>query len=313
MSLYQKYRPQSFEDMIGSAEQIASLQSFMQNPNRPHVYLFTGGPGCGKTTAARICAKTLGASEIAIREINSANNRGIDTARTIAEEMRFMPIDGNSVVYIMDECHQWSKDMSNTMLKPLEDTPKHVYFFLCTTDPGKMLKALKTRCTEVQFSPMSERELSQLLRKVAKEEGIEIDKELLLNIAEHAEGSARKALVLLEKVASVEDEEQRVRIVEGGFTEEESAETIELCRALLKEKCSWSEVAGIIKNMNITEPETVRHAVLGYMNSVLLSGKQNNRAAVVMEFFAEPTYNTGKMGITLARIVTGKQIGRAHV
>lgn len=299
MSLYQKHRPGSFEDMIGNEDQITSLKKLFAKKDRPHVYLFTGGPGCGKTTAARIGATMVGAAELSITEINSANNRGIDTARQIIEQMRFMPMEGDSQVYIIDELHMTTKEWQNAMLKSLEDVPSHVYFFLCTTDPQKLIAPLKTRCTEIKFKPMTVDELQLLLRKVNRAEGFGLSKEVLINIAEHSEGSARKALVILEKVSGVEEEEKQNAIIESGAPDAEDADTIELCRALLKES-TWAPIAAIIKKLDVSDPEKIRYAVLGYMNAVLLSGKKNDKAAQAIEFFAEPFYNSSKSGLTLA-------------
>ncbi len=304
MNLYQKHRPQTFDDMIGSEAQIASLKKTLAKKDRPHVYLFVGPPGCGKTTAARIAARELGAGELSTKEVNSANNRGIETARQIIEEMRYAPTDGEAVVYIIDELHMTTKDWQNAMLKPLEDTPEHVYFFLCTTDPQKLIPALKTRCAEFKFSAMKAEDAFKLVRIVNRAEELGVSKEILEEIAENCEGSPRKALVILEKVAALEDPKDQHQLISSGMADEENADTIELCRALLNTKVSWSSAAEIIKKMNIDDPEKVRYAVMGYMNSVLLSGKQNDRAALALEYFSEPFYSSGKAGVTLAAYQT---------
>src|SRR5690606_15380302 len=100
---------------------------------------------------------------LSIREINSANNRGIETARQIIDQMRFMPAGGSTLVYIIDELHMATKDWQNAMLKPLEDTPAHVFFFLCTTNPEKLIAPLKSRCLEVKFNSLDEKEMYILL------------------------------------------------------------------------------------------------------------------------------------------------------
>ncbi len=301
MSLYLKHRPDEFEKMLGNEDQLKALNSALSKTSRPHTYLFVGPPGCGKTTAARIAARTLGAGEMSVVEINSANNRGIETARQIIDQMRYNPTDGEALVFIIDELHVTTKDWQNAMLKPLEDTPDHVYFFLCTTDPQKLLPALKTRCSEFKFGAMTKDNVALLLRQVNRAEGFGLSKEVLLSIADHCDGSARKALVLLEKVAGLGDDAAvQERLIEAGMPDAEDVQVIELCRALLKEKAGWGPIAEILKGMDLTDPEKVRYAVLGYMGSVLLSGKQNLRAALALDYFAEPFYNSGKNGVILA-------------
>jgi DNA polymerase III gamma/tau subunit len=303
MSLYQKCRPTTFQDMIGSEDQIQSLSKTMARENRPHVFLFTGPAGSGKTTAARICSNMVGAGEMSIVEVNSSNNRGIDSARSIADQMRFAPVDGDATVFILDEVHQTTKDFQNALLKPTEDCPNHVYFFLCTTNPEKLIAPLKTRCTEFKFTAMSAEEISLLLRKVNRAENLGVGKEAILAIAENCDGGARKALQLLEKVAGIEDEETQLRLAEEKMTDEEDADTRELCQAILKD-ADWGTVAAIIKKMNVSDVEKVRYAVLGYMNAVLLNGKDHPKAALALEFFSEPFYGSIKYGITLAAYQT---------
>ena len=144
LELYRKYRPTTLDQMVGNEATIKSLKKELENGS--HTFLFTGNAGCGKTTLARIIAKEVGAGELSIREINSADNRGIDTAREVMEQMRFNPSDGDALVWILDEVHMISSAGPNAFLKALEDTPSHCYFFLCTTNPEKLISPLKTRC-----------------------------------------------------------------------------------------------------------------------------------------------------------------------
>lgn len=298
MTLYRKYRPTKFEDMVGNKETLESLKGMFSKPEHPHVFLFTGAAGCGKTTAARIVAnEVLGADALSITEINSANNRGIETARQTILDMQVAPFHGKYRVWIIDEVHKTTNDWQNAMLKPFEDTPEWVYFFLCTTNEEKLVPALKTRCSHCKFESLRPRYLSRLIKKVAQAEGIELDEEVLEEISESSEGSPRKALVLLENVAGL-DADKALRLISSGVSGEDSEGIKDLCAALIDKNATWGSVSTVIKKLE-EDPEKVRYSVLGYMNSVLLK-KRNDRAANVIECFSEPFYNSGKPGLTLA-------------
>ena len=299
MNLYRKYRPNKFEDMLGNREEIESLQSTLNRKDRPHVYLFHGVSGAGKTTAARIAAKMIDDNESSIVEINSSNNRGIDTARQIIEQMQCAPFGGTATIFIIDEVHQTSKDWQDAMLKPLEDTPNHIYFFLCTTNPEKLKQALRTRCSEFHFPSLDKKYLIKLMRTVCREENKNVSDEILEEISVWSQGSPRKSLVLLEKIIDM-DSESALRLLEKGMSDEDDEETIELCRALIDRKNTWGTVAELIKKLSETDMEKIRYSVLGYMQNVLLSGKENTRAAIAIESFSEPFYNTNKAGLVLA-------------
>lgn len=298
LELYRKYRPSTLDEMVGNESTIKSLKKELENGS--HTFLFTGNAGCGKTTLARIIAKEVGAGELSIREINSADNRGIDTAREVMEQMRFNPSDGDSLVWILDEVHMITSAGQNAFLKALEDTPSHCYFFLCTTNPEKLIAPLKTRCSIINVKPLSDDEMRFLIRRTCRAEGVKLNPEITDKIISIAEGGSRKALKLLAKVLYLDSDEERLEVLKSDDVAE-SQETIELCRMLLSKDCTWSKVANIMKNMDVSEPEKVRMAVMGYMNSVLLNGKINPNAVCALQAFGQnPTYNNGKFQLTIA-------------
>lgn len=307
MTLYQKYRPKTFEDMIGNSESIEALKTALIKPNHSHAYLLSGAPGTGKTTMARIMATELHADEFDIQEINTATNRGIDTAREIMSQMRLLPMNGPIRVYILDECHKFTNDMQNALLKPLEDTPEHVYFFLCTTNPEKLIKAVRSRCTEVKTELLDPDHIMRILKRINKAEDLKVGTEVLESISDLAEGSPRKAIVMLEKVGSLPNDEKRMTIVEKLEVSEEDEDLKSFCRLLLDPKMGWGNIGPVLKNLiganKLDDPESFRYQVLAYINNTLLNpkGKVNvSRAVIILEAFSEPTYNTGQAGITLA-------------
>lgn len=294
MSFYLKYRPTEFSEMLGNTGTISSLKNTLNKKDHPHVYLFVGPTGCGKTTAARICIKKLGVHPSVVHEVNSANNRGIETARQIIENLYYTPLEGSAVAYIIDEVHQTTKDWQNAMLKVLEDTPSHMYFFLCTTDDSKLIKALKGRCTPFRFYPLRKENALTLLKRVIQKENLTIPINIVDKIVEVSEGRPRELLVNLERVANVASEEALKLLDVGGG----EAQIIDLCRALFKET-PWPQIANILKKIHTQDAEGIRRAILGYAKTVLLNAG-SNRAYIVIQAFRQPMYDIGMPGVIAA-------------
>ena len=296
--LYRKYRPETLEDVVGNESTIKALKKELENGS--HVFLMTGPAGCGKTTLARIMAREVGAGELSIREMNSAENRGIDTAREIMEQMRYNPSDGKALVWILDEVHQLSSAAQNAFLKALEDTPSHVYFFLATTDPQKLIAPLKTRCSIITVQPLKDEEMLYLLKRTARAEKVKLNSEIYEKIIEIAQGGSRKALKLLSKVLFLDSDEERLEVLRTS-SDSDSPEAIEFCRALLN-KNSFTKLASILKELlKVEDAEKLRQCVMGYMNSVLLSGKLSPEAVATMQAFSSAdTYKNGKNALTVA-------------
>lgn len=295
MSLYHRYRPNSFDDVIGNEEVIASLKGTLQREDPPHAFLLSGPTGCGKTTLSRIIANELGCSGADFREMDSASYRGIDDIREIRKQSMYMPVEGKCRVWLLDECHKLSNDAMNALLKALEDSPPHVFYILATTDPQKLLPTIRGRCARFNVSLLNENQLYRLLRKVCKREEVSIEKEILEQVVQDSEGHPRNALQILEQVISVGPER---RLAVAKKTAERQSQTIELCRALIG-GAPWKKVAGILSGLKDEDPESIRRAVLGYCNSILLKG-EDTQAGKVMEQMLEPLFNTGWPGLTFA-------------
>jgi len=304
MPFHIDHRPDSFDEFYGNISTVKSLQSLLKKKDKmPHSIIFQGPSGCGKTTLARIMAKELDCDikSNSFTEINAATDTGIDTVRNITKTLWMKPMFGDVKIYLIDEVHSVSKAFQNGILKPLEDTPPFVYFFLCTTDPQKLLKTIRNRCTTYEVDLLSDKDMGSLLEDIIAKEDKPIDKinEVVIDdIIEVADGCPRQALVILDQVIDMEPARQR-RAVKDYITNE--AKTIELCRALLK-GANWPNIQPILKDLT-DDPEKVRKAVIGYMSVVALNQKNPQtvyNAGMIYKHFSKAFYDTGKAGLTFA-------------
>jgi DNA polymerase III gamma/tau subunit len=195
---------------------------------------------------------------------------------------------------LVHNCHRWTRDFMEAMLKPLEDTPNHVYFLLCTTEPEKLLKTIRNRCTEFYVQKLPSNRIARLLKQISRKENVTLSDDILNEIVIESEGSPRQALVILDKIRDLKEDEILEAIQSAKIEEKQ---IIDLCRALIKKE-TWTVIAKIIKGIE-SEPEKVRRAVLGYMSSVLLNG-ENNMAALCLDCFKDNFYDSGKAGLVNA-------------
>lgn len=294
MELYKKYRPTQLKKLVGQKDTVQAIQNMIDNNKVPHTILFTGSSGCGKTTLARIMKTELNCHDHDFKEINCADFRGIDMVRDIRSNMYLAPMGGNCRIWLIDEFHQATNEAQQAMLKILEDTPKHVYFFLATTEPNKLLKTIRTRCTEMPVFDLTDSDIEKLLNRVCKQEEKEIPDDVKNHIVKNAHGSARMALVLLDKVIDLNPDDM-IEAIKG--EEQQENETIELCRALIAGK-DWKDVSKIISGLK-DEPEKIRYSVLGYAKAVLLKSG-SSKAYAVIDCFRDNFYDSKMAGVVAA-------------
>ena len=234
--LARKWRPQSFADMVGQPHIARVLANAIHRGRIAHCYLFTGVRGVGKTSAARILAKSLNCTEgptptpcnecvrcreinearsIDVYEIDGASNRGIDEVRQIIENVRYQPAAARFKVYIIDEVHQVTKDAFNALLKTLEEPPAFAKFILATTEVHRLPETILSRCQRFDFRRIGVRDIHERLRRIADAEDLEITDGALTLLSRAAQGSMRDAQSLLEQVLSFVDPEG-----EGGAVDE---------------------------------------------------------------------------------------------
>lgn len=292
---YKRYRPNTFEGVIGNKATIESLKTLITKGDCPHAILLHGPSGCGKTTIGRIIKDELGCGDMDFVEMDSGSFRGIDSIREIRDQMSLSPMSGKCRVWIVDECHKMTNDAQNAFLKSLEDTPGHVYFILCTTDPQKMIKAIQTRCMQFPVELLTPAQVgAELLMPVCNAEGLSIPKDVLKMIARGCEGSARTALVALQQVASIESEEEMKAAANAVLVTEESSANL----ANLVLKKNWKEAAVFLKAFS-GDAESQRRGILGYLQAVLLNSG-NPDAFDAMTCFEKDYFNTGKAGLSMS-------------
>lgn len=297
--LYQKYRPKDFNEVVGQKTAVKSLVSMGRNKNIPHALLFTGPSGCGKTTLVRILRNKMKCSDADFVEMNSANFRGIDTVREIQSRIGLSAVSGKVRIYLIDEVHQQTKQAQEAMLKLLEDMPDHVYFFLATTNPEKLLKAIQTRCNEVKCRNLTIKELQGLITDVCAKEGKKIEESVVKKIADVAGGSARKALVLLDGVLGLSDKKEQLNYLENNDTDKMA---FNIVQSLFNPKAGWPTVKKLLAEVEVptNELEGVRRAVLGYARKTMIGKGNASRAALIMEEFRDNWFDLGPAGLALS-------------
>ena len=218
-SLYRTYRPNSFETVVGQRHIIQTLQNAIKQKKMSHAYLFCGPRGTGKTTVAKLLAKSVNCINVEqapcnqcehcltiqngthpdVIEIDAASNNGVDEIRDLIEKVKYAPLQGKYKVYIVDEVHMLSQGAFNALLKTLEEPPAHVIFILATTEPHKVLPTIISRCQRYDFVRVNRFDIQMRIEEVLKAEKIEYEEEAVRLISQLADGGVRDALSILEQ------------------------------------------------------------------------------------------------------------------
>src|SRR5262245_14289883 len=236
--LARRYRSQTFDDVIGQEQVAQTLKKAIASNRIAHAYLFCGTRGTGKTSMARILAKSLNCrkskgpttepcnecesclaiargDDIDVIEIDAASNTQVEKTREVViENAAYRPMHGRYKVYIIDEAHMLSKRSFNALLKTLEEPPEHVKFIFCTTEAEKLLPTILSRCQRYDFRNIPTREIADHLKKICKDEKVKADEDALLLVAKAGAGSMRDALSLLDRLLSIGEKNLSIEMIE---------------------------------------------------------------------------------------------------
>ena len=236
-SLYRKYRPHTFAEVIGQDAVVKTLEAAVAAGKPAHAYIFSGGRGIGKTSLARILASALQVTEKDVYEIDAASHNGVDEIRMLREGAMTLPLESPYKVYVLDEVHMLSKGAFNALLKILEEPPRHVIFILATTDIHKVPETILSRCEVYTLVRPTREVLTETVKRIAKKEKISIDPAAADAIAELGDGSFRDTLSILQQVITASNGE---KITDELVAERTGAPTQALARTLLE---TWSQGA----------------------------------------------------------------------
>lgn len=295
-ALARKYRPQNWDEVFGNEALVSMIKQKLEDDALPHAILLVGEKGTGKTSVSRLISKSLGCSEQNIFEYNMSDTNGVDDMRKIISTMYLSPVverGGKKIkVYILDEFHRATPAAQDCLLKPLEEPPDFIYWFLSTTEERKVIDTIRSRCARYETKPLAPREMNELIDCILEAEGKEIDRKVQSKIVINSKGSSRNALVALETIIDIKDIGLAIDLIDSGI---ENIDVLDICRLLAKGGTDlWAKIAPMIDKIKI-EPETCRLGILGYLARVAISDPAKaSKMWIMADAFREPIFHTGK-------------------
>lgn len=312
-ALYRKYRPMTFDDVVGQDSIVTTLRNSIINKTFSHAYMFFGPRGTGKTTISKIFARSINCEEpingcscgncpkclhsfekecVDIIEIDAASNNGVDEIRELKNKISLVPAELNYKVYIIDEVHMLSIGAFNALLKTLEEPPEHAIFILATTDPQKVPETIISRCQCFSFKRISDNAIVDRMKFITEKENISIDEDVLHDIAKFSDGGMRDALGLLDKLSSYTDK----KITSDSFAELNGTIT----------KCDLERFVDNIFSNNIGE-------ILTYIVDINNSGKNLIQVIIQLLDYLQDTLFSYYVNNVVLKYPVDKLISLANV
>jgi len=318
-----RYRPRRFSEIVGNKSTIQALTKSIELGNkRQGSYLFHGQPGCGKTTVARIlamglncekgdtvepclecdnCIDALNGRAMHISELNLAQLNKKEDADAIVSEMQFTSLTGRNKVFIFDEAQMLTNAAQNLLLKNLEEPPPNTYIIICTTEPLKIIAAIRNRCEQYCFNLPNRDDIISLLKDVfSQEDDWDLDSDDKVEFLDKIEGSSYRF------VLKAIDQVVRGGIKTLNIISEDTPEYIKICQLVLKK--DWDSVVKELKKFDTNNPldaEQLRRCLLGYFKAVLYNSKMDAngiRIASVMEVFKQPYFADTKTNASIVSV-----------
>lgn len=304
MELPRKHRPKTVSELVGQVEVRKMMAQWFGTSTTPQTILLSGPTGCGKTTIARIIRRQLKISSMDWNEFNAATDRGIEVVRTIEAQAELNPMKGEFKAWNIDEAHQLTTAAQHGFLKLLEEPPRGVFFILSTTNPKKLLPTIRSRCTDIVVKNLTMTELKKLVKSIGKKEKKTLTDDVVEEICKAADGSARKALVVLGSIIKIKTEKDQLEVISKVQIEKEA---IDVARILMRPTATWNDVKTILKDLG-DDQEKVRHTILGYASACMLNPRGPKarqattvgRAYLMIQCFRDHFYDSGKAGLYAA-------------